>query len=313
MPELSQPFVVALNAAVLLAALVFLQEVVRRSWRAGRSGLRYGEGVYDGLSGWVARRRSVAWLRQRQPKLAVFLAERFRANAFTGLPLTLIVVALVYLVLLAGGLVEELFEGNELLALDTQLFALIKPFRSDAVLAISGWITHFGDTTTIIAVALVVTAMLWAHGPQRFILPFWIAVFGAQVTTWLGKYAIDRSRPDFAATVPNNPSFPSGHSASAVSTYLLLAYILVRDMKPGDRKVITVYWLAVVAGLIALSRIVLGVHYASDVAAGVLVGGFWVAVAVTAAELMKNHAARAQRDTRVGNESENTRKSGGST
>ena len=290
MTDLSLPLAIAIDTAIMLVALVILQEVVRHSWRAARSGLRYGETMYDGVRGWLVRRRMVRWFREKQPRLSRFIAARFRTDGFAGLPLTLICVALFYAVMLLAGLVEELFEGSELLALDTAIFSFIAPLRTEAVLAIAGWITHFADTVTIVAVAVVVTAMLWAHGPQRFILPFWVAVLGAQLTTWLGKYTLDRSRPDFTADVPGNPSFPSGHSASAVSTYLLLAYILVRDMNPGNRKLITVYWLAVVAGLIALSRMILGVHYASDVAAGVLVGGFWVAVAVAVAELLKNRA-----------------------
>ena len=44
------------------------------------------------------------------------------------------------------------------------------------------------------------------------------------------------------------------------------------------------YWIAILVGLIGLSRIMLGVHYVTDVAGGFLVGGFWLLVAFAIAE-----------------------------
>src|SRR5690606_18620594 len=102
------------------------------------------------------------------------------------------------------------------------------------VLAVFTWLTALGNQETLTAVLIVSTAMLAVHGPQRYILPLWIAVIGAQTMSTLGKYIVARPRPDFLVDIDiNTYSFPSGHATSAFSLYLLLAYALTRDLEIG--------------------------------------------------------------------------------
>lgn len=96
----------------------------------------------------------------------------------------------------------------------------------------------------------------------------------------LQKYQLGRLRPDLNPHLVEvySMSFPSAHSANAVLTYVAMAALLPEE---GRRRV----WLILAAALsflIGLSRILLGVHWPSDVIAGWSFGLLWVMAMVWA-------------------------------
>jgi undecaprenyl-diphosphatase len=74
-------------------------------------------------------------------------------------------------------------------------------------------------------------------------------------------------------------SFPSGHAMESIAVYGALAYLIVERVPPS-RYVAWLGWLGL-AGIIGFSRVYLGVHYASDVAAGFAAGFVWLFTCVT--------------------------------
>ncbi|MCK5770299.1 phosphatase PAP2 family protein [Algiphilus sp.] len=226
-----------------------------------------------------------ARLRSSFPKTTGFLHARVTLRRFTGLPLTLVVIAAVYIAGLLGGLVEELMEAEELVHLDEAIHQGIGAISTDGMVFVFSWITDLGGSAALIAVTLVTTGLLWAHGRAYMVAPLWLTVLGSQLTTLAGKYALARPRPEFAADVAAfTPSFPSGHATSAMAVYGFIACVIARDFATTRQRFEIVYWTAVLIGLIGFSRMLLGVHYASDVAAGFLVGGFWLLVGFAVAE-----------------------------
>lgn len=226
-----------------------------------------------------------ARLRSSFPRTTGFLHARVTLSRFTGLPLTLIVIAAVYIAGLLGGLVEELMEAEELVRLDEAIHQGIGAIRTDGMVVVFSWITDLGGSAALIAVTLVTTGLLWAHGRASVVAPLWLTVLGSQLTTLAGKYALARPRPEFAADVAAfTPSFPSGHATSAMAVYGFIGYVIARGFATTRQRFEIVYWTAVLIGLIGFSRMLLGVHYASDVAAGFLVGGFWLLVGFAVAE-----------------------------
>jgi len=226
-----------------------------------------------------------AWLATRFPRGHAFLAARLSAREFIGLPLTLIVCAAIYIAALFGGLIDELFEAEGLAHVDRVANALLDPVRGEPGFRIFLWITELGAAPTFVAVGLVSTAFLLIERRLNYVPALWITLLGAQATTWIGKFVIDRTRPEFLEIArAYSPSFPSGHSTAAMAVYGFLAYIVVRRV--GSQRVCfeVIYWTGVLIALIGFSRIYLHVHFLSDVLSGFLVGAFWLLVGVAVAE-----------------------------
>ena len=248
--------------------------------------------VRPGVTLWrVGWERPRTVLRRHAPRFTAFLERRFDPGRADGLIVTLIVIAAIYVVSLAAGLVEELMEIKELETFDKRVFAVTERWNTPAIVTVFRWITLFGNFQTLLAVVVVTTGFLLAYGPRAFLLPSWVAILGSELTTWGGKFALNRARPEFLFDVTaSSPSFPSGHSANSLAVYGIVAYVIARELGPA-RALHVYYWTFAAVLLIALSRVMLHVHYASDVLAGLLVGAFWLLLAIAIAERHRGRAA----------------------
>jgi undecaprenyl-diphosphatase len=275
---LRDPFFFA--AAMLLALLLFHQAawlLVTRSRAAGRR-------LFSSPL-WKHAHPLRALLQARFPRLAAWLGARVDPHETNGLPLTLLVLALGYTAFLIGGMIEELLEAEEIVAIDRTIDAWLVPYRQKPLLEVFIWLTDLGGSATLAGVALVTTGFFRAYGRSSLIAPLWISFIGAELTTWLGKWIFDRGRPEFiTAVAPVSASFPSGHATGAMALYGFIAYAIIID-RPGLRDRFEIaYWALILILLIGFSRVFLSVHYASDVATGWLVGSFWVLAGITMAE-----------------------------
>lgn len=97
----------------------------------------------------------------------------------------------------------------------------------------------------------------------------------ALVTALKFYFSIPRPSPDVNHISATGYSFPSGHATMAAIGYGILAY----DLRIGSRPV-RYGAAAILVGLIALSRVVLGVHFVRDIVAGVLLGVTFLVVAI---------------------------------
>jgi membrane-associated phospholipid phosphatase len=279
-------------AFLFLAALVFilLRVVV---WY----GLRLLErlvGIFmPGAVGhrlWAATEPVRRGLEARHPRLYGALRARLDSQHFSGLPLTLMVVAALYAAFLFAGLIDEVTEQEEVVAFDEWLNARLAAVRSDFLFMPFIWITDLGAGPTLAAVALVATGFLWAGRRLAFVMPLWLAFLGSQLTTYVGKFAVGRDRPDFLEVAEAQfASFPSGHTTGAMAVYGFVAYAIGRNL-PFRTQFELAYWTGVVILLVGFSRLFLGVHFLTDVLGGFLVGGFWLLAAFALAELARSRS-----------------------
>ena len=233
-------------------------------------------------------RSTRAHLGKRFPRTTAFVEARLTPTKFTGLGLTLMVLAAVYIAALLGGLIDELREADELIQMDKGINDALGAFRTEEVVRVFAFITEWANTSAVVAVAGVTTGLLTALGHGYLVLPLWVVVLGSQVTTYAGKYGFGRERPEFVTEImATTRSFPSGHATSAIAVYGFIAYVISREAVTVRRRFEIVFWSAVLIVLIGFSRMLLSVHYASDVAAGFLVGGFWLLVGFAVAELSR--------------------------
>jgi undecaprenyl-diphosphatase len=136
-----------------------------------------------------------------------------------------------------------------------------------------------GAVRTPVAIAAALVLALRQRGREAAMLAF--AVTSGAIALPVLKLLFDRPRPDLLWHLVNETtwSFPSGHAMGAMILYPLLGYIA------GYGRGTTRAGGLAVAGvlltlLIGMTRIVLGVHWASDVIGGWLIGGAFALVTV---------------------------------
>jgi membrane-associated phospholipid phosphatase len=84
-------------------------------------------------------------------------------------------------------------------------------------------------------------------------------------------------------------SFPSGHAIMAVTFYGLLIYILQHSISIDWLKYLITVLVLVLIVLIGLSRVYLRVHYASDVAAGFIIGLLWLLISLAVLKWLEGY------------------------
>jgi membrane-associated phospholipid phosphatase len=218
------------------------------------------------------------------PLLRRRLAARLDPQAATGLALTL---ALAMTIVGGVGLAALAYlerTNAQLNRIDRSVATWGWHHRSAASTHGLRFVTDLGSITTIVVLALAVAAFETYRTRSVWILPFLIVLLGGEeVLTLSIKDLADRARPSFdpSAVAGLGPSFPSGHSATAAAFYAGLALLLGRRTGYAGRAVLTGL-AAGVAVAVASSRVLLDVHWLSDVAAGLLLGWAWFAVTAIA-------------------------------
>jgi membrane-associated phospholipid phosphatase len=144
-------------------------------------------------------------------------------------------------------------------------------------------VTQLGDTRAVVALAVALVAVESLRAPSRYLVPFLITVMlGNHWITTAVKDLADRVRPTLNPIAHTlGPSFPSGHSSTAAAFFAAAALILGRRRGPRARTIL-VGGAVGVAVAVAVSRLLLDVHWASDVVAGLALGWAWFGVCAIA-------------------------------
>jgi membrane-associated phospholipid phosphatase len=140
-------------------------------------------------------------------------------------------------------------------------------------------ISLIGGTLGSIVIALVVAAIACRHLPVRAVIAFLATVMiGQTVLMNVIKAIVDRTRPNIdRLTGFSGASFPSGHAATAAATLAAAALLLSFARGRAQRAVFTGI-AGGIAAAVAATRVLLGVHWLTDVFAGLILGWTWFAV-----------------------------------
>lgn len=165
---------------------------------------------------------------------------------------------------------------------------LVGTLRNPALNAMAVDVTALGSATVLSIFILVSSSLLVFKRRFAEAIHIVTAAAGAAVISWMMKSYFERARP---VTLPHlvdvqGYSYPSGHSLASAAVYFTFAALLFHQFKHKNARFILVFFALALIGLIALSRIYLGVHYASDTIAGVLLGTGWAAALAAANEFL---------------------------
>ncbi len=235
----------------------------------------------------IKNKRMISWAKQH-PGLITFISARMDSAVFTGRPLSIFILAFLYVTALFAGIVEDFITSDAITAADIRIAYLFYLFRNDTLTTFFTWITLLGKAEIIAVVVTTSIAILFVWHKKYLIYPFLVSTLGSLSFTWLGKLAFQRARPEFAVYLENSFSFPSGHATIAVAIYGFLGYLFVRSTHDWSHKVNIFFATAVLALLLGFSRVYLGVHYISDIWSGYLVGAMWLIMGVTLSEWLRH-------------------------
>jgi membrane-associated phospholipid phosphatase len=147
-----------------------------------------------------------------------------------------------------------------------------------AVRTVAKVLTQLGAPILVELASLLLVAWLLWQGHRRLAGYLAACVAGAYVLSTTGKLLVDRARPVFDDPISHarGASFPSGHATGSAAFYLALAVILL-SLLTWPRRGWLLLMAVVIPVVVATTRVVLGVHYVSDVTAGLLIGWGWTA------------------------------------
>ncbi len=168
---------------------------------------------------------------------------------------------------------------------DGQAVRALAEGRTAALTAVARTVTWAGSVWVLIPLALVWCILLVRAGLPREAAAVAVSLAGAILISDLVKVLVGRPRPPVEhLQAVSGASFPSGHSTQASAFWFSSVLAIRAAGMPRGR----VRWAAALAALIvfgvACSRVYLGVHYPSDVIAGVLLGTGWALLVAACVE-----------------------------
>ncbi|MBW0117743.1 phosphatase PAP2 family protein [Pseudonocardia abyssalis] len=195
------------------------------------------------------------------------------------------------LVLAAASVTDDVVERNGITGIDQPVLDWFVMHRGPVESVAATVITNLGGTLAMTVLAAVVA--LWAVSRRHWgRLAFLLAATGtAGALVMAIKALVGRVRPPQSVQLvaETTASFPSGHTLGSAVVILTVAGVLLKGTRSAGVRATTVVAAVSAVLMIGLSRLYLGVHWATDVLAGWLLGGAVVAGLVAVAALHRTY------------------------
>ena len=161
-------------------------------------------------------------------------------------------------------LLAILIVTNNIKWFDDALYKLVSCLKCDFCTILFNGITFLCSTEFILVFVLLMLIFSKKHGKN-----FTVDIIGCVLMNQLLKHIFVRTRPVGIGLISESGySFPSGHSMAAVAFYGFFIYLILNSKLDKYKKIVFSSLLLLLILLVGVSRIYLGVHYASDVLAG---------------------------------------------
>ena len=220
---------------------------------------------------------------RRHRRLRALLAARLDPEAATGLALTVAMIVAVAGGVLFAVLAYLIRTNAHLLGIDNGVATWGHRHATVTSTHVLNDLTQLGSIYVVIGLCVLLAVVETLRQRTPWVPLFIVAVMGGEeILTTTVKQLADRVRPTFnpaAATL--GPSFPSGHSATAAAFYATAALLIGRWRPRRVRALCTGLAVAIAVG-VAATRVLLDVHWLTDVIAGLSLGWAWFAVCAIA-------------------------------
>jgi len=278
-PRLS---LVLLSFLIFLIITYYLKKIIVSK---GKQTAALMKSIFNSIKQALSANQELQKLMANHPWLFKLLLSRLNKQKFSGLPLTLLSLISLYPLSWLWGIIRGVTTANLITQIDIRLENLLYFVRDPVLVKIFFWLTWLGNWQIILAGTAVFSFLLILWKRRKFLIPLWLTVIGSVLFDWLGKIFFHRPMPDdIALILTDSFSFPSGHATVAVAFYGFLTYWLVKKIKGWKAKINICFLGLVVILAIGFSRLYLGLHYLSDIAAGYLLGLLWLLLGISIVE-----------------------------
>jgi membrane-associated phospholipid phosphatase len=199
-------------------------------------------------------------------------------NLFKTVPLQLIVVSGVFLLCLfifSFIVHEAVYEQEDVF--DNNAIRFFSGHSSPALIEVMKRITFFGSTTFLFPAYIALVACCVFKKRFQYAIDIAIIAISSTAMMFALKAFFHRHRPAMPIIKGiSGYSFPSGHSFSSFIFFTILTYLVWKGPLAPVQKYFLMLLLCLCPLAIGLSRIVLNVHYATDVIGGFCLGTVWV-------------------------------------
>lgn len=154
-------------------------------------------------------------------------------------------------------------------------------------------ISWLGKPLLLGIIVSAAAVFVWRRGRRRLAVFLVVTVVGGGLVDTAVKVLVDRPRPvvDHPIVTAFGKSFPSGHAMSSIVTYGALLLVFLPVLR-GRRRVAAIATTALLVLAIGSSRLMLGVHFVTDVVGGYVLGLAWLVAAVAAFEIWRTEEGR---------------------
>lgn len=283
---------IAMHAvATLLVVTVVMMAVAAVLWRLiERGGTKW---LNNAAAWWSARSQHTLAKRLRSvpligPTIQVTVRHTMGAGRYLGAHAVVSFMVAIGAMTSFVAIADEIGVGESLAQFDLALSKALSRHLSDTVLQACAAVTHLGDGGVLIAVAGGVASVLFWRREALLAWAWLVATVGGGLMNALLKLWFARVRPVPAHefTRVEGWSFPSGHACGSMLVYGLLGYLIVRHTRAALHIPVAAVTVLLVI-VIGASRVLLQVHYLSDVLAGWATATVWVSLCIAGLEAVR--------------------------
>jgi undecaprenyl-diphosphatase len=209
---------------------------------------------------------------------------RFRAHALPVVLALSLALSLAVFVAVAAAYVD----GGSMVDLDLRVASWVAanmPAWAEWLARPFTWAGGLFGITIMSAVAVITLERCGRRADAMLVIA---VALGAFLLTAGLKQVYERARPDAgsAITLPHSYSFPSGHAATGIAVFGVLAVLAAERARTRRARVLWLLCGLALGAAVGASRVVLNVHYLSDVIAGFCVGLAWLCACLLVRELV---------------------------
>lgn len=179
------------------------------------------------------------------------------------------------------GIVAWRVHAGGVTVMDTYVRGVVKGLQTESSLTFFSHYTKLGSAIGVVTVLIISLLVFWRKRYYAAMIVYPMGILTTHLVNKGIKEIMKRDRPSLNETLDAlGYSFPSGHAMLSIMTFGFLTYIIVANLKSVTGKYVITILIGVVIISIGLSRVILNVHYPTDILAGYCVGGILLIMAI---------------------------------